>query len=485
MVAEIKPGGADPSPPDIQEDWAMRIVLLLSLLTASADAGLVLDTILPVPDPVEFMYLVPAFNKLYAGGRSARIYVFNCEDEELTGIISPSGFGEVYPYPAWAAQHNKLYFPVSHNPISDESCALAVVDVTTDSLLKVIELNTRYWGSSYFPIAWNSALNKIYVSCYDSLLVIDGNTDSISKVIHCEDYILGGFVFWDSVDNCVYVGSEGWASRYNVTVIDCATDSIVAVIPTRVFLPCNAVYSPKQHKLYVGGAAEGNEVAVIDCSSKRLIGHIRGIAYYVDYFPAYASAGDKIYWPAEPDSWDVIITIDCQNDSITGTIDEIAGMRFYFCSQAYSEECNHVYISFTTWDYRRWVAVLNSKNDSVLSYLSIQARVFQDMLWNPVNRKVYLAGYWDSCIYVFRDSLVGVEERGVVSSPAEAEPTLVRSILYLPERAGAAGKPVLVDITGRRVRELVPGANDVRGLTPGVYFVRSNAGVERKVVIAR
>ncbi|MEO0051832.1 MAG: hypothetical protein ABIK11_04730 [candidate division WOR-3 bacterium] len=44
---------------------------------------------------------------------------------------------------------------------------------------------------------------------------------------------------------------------------------------------------------------------------------------------------------------------------------------------------------------------------------------------------------------------------------------------------------MLVDITGRRVRELVPGANDVRGLTPGVYFIRSNAGVERKVVIAQ
>ncbi|MEO0021889.1 MAG: hypothetical protein ABIK48_06935 [candidate division WOR-3 bacterium] len=64
-------------------------------------------------------------------------------------------------------------------------------------------------------------------------------------------------------------------------------------------------------------------------------------------------------------------------------------------------------------------------------------------------------------------------------------PAIVRGVLYLPERAGVAGKPVLVDITGRRVLELVPGANDVRGLVPGVYFIRSNAGVERKVVIAR
>lgn len=64
-------------------------------------------------------------------------------------------------------------------------------------------------------------------------------------------------------------------------------------------------------------------------------------------------------------------------------------------------------------------------------------------------------------------------------------PAIVRGVLYLPERTGAAGKPVLVDITGRRVLELVSGANDVRGLAPGVYFIRTAGGVNRKVVIAR
>ena len=31
----------------------------------------------------------------------------------------------------------------------------------------------------------------------------------------------------------------------------------------------------------------------------------------------------------------------------------------------------------------------------------------------------------------------------------------------------------LLDVSGRRAMELRPGPNDVRGLAPGVYFVRS------------
>jgi len=32
---------------------------------------------------------------------------------------------------------------------------------------------------------------------------------------------------------------------------------------------------------------------------------------------------------------------------------------------------------------------------------------------------------------------------------------------------------VLLDISGRKVLDLHPGANDVSGLCPGVYFVRA------------
>ncbi|MEO0070249.1 MAG: hypothetical protein ABIK18_05610, partial [candidate division WOR-3 bacterium] len=43
----------------------------------------------------------------------------------------------------------------------------------------------------------------------------------------------------------------------------------------------------------------------------------------------------------------------------------------------------------------------------------------------------------------------------------------------------------LVDVTGRKVFDLKPGENDVRHLSPGVYFIRSGSGIDRRVVIAR
>jgi hypothetical protein len=92
------------------------------------------------------------------------------------------------------------------------------------------------------------------------------------------------------------------------------------------------------------------------------------------------------------------------------------------------------------------------------------------------------------------DPLVGVAEgRQPTAYRSPPGATIVRGVLFLPEARGekrdARGK--LLDIGGRRVMDLRPGANDVSGLSPGVYFVRQASGVGReaskvsKVVVPR
>ncbi|MBM3332873.1 hypothetical protein FJY68_13670 [candidate division WOR-3 bacterium] len=89
-------------------------------------------------------------------------------------------------------------------------------------------------------------------------------------------------------------------------------------------------------------------------------------------------------------------------------------------------------------------------------------------------------------VWIARRKPVGVQERVLVRSIKSLRPTLVRGMLHLPEAAG------LLDITGRKLMDLVPGANDVRALAPGVYFLKEGgerseeggAGI-RKVVITR
>jgi hypothetical protein len=75
------------------------------------------------------------------------------------------------------------------------------------------------------------------------------------------------------------------------------------------------------------------------------------------------------------------------------------------------------------------------------------------------------------------------DERGTMS----VGPTIVRGVLNLQsaiynQKCGV----VLLDISGRKVLDLHPGPNDVRQLSPGVYFVReARAQGVRKVVVAR
>ncbi len=70
-------------------------------------------------------------------------------------------------------------------------------------------------------------------------------------------------------------------------------------------------------------------------------------------------------------------------------------------------------------------------------------------------------------------------------------PTIVRGVLRMGDRGQKTGDRVeLLDVSGRKVLGLKPGANDVRALSPGVYFVReaqsqAHAQTVRKVVVQR
>jgi len=69
--------------------------------------------------------------------------------------------------------------------------------------------------------------------------------------------------------------------------------------------------------------------------------------------------------------------------------------------------------------------------------------------------------------------------------------TVIRGVLVMPglgTRSGLSDNPVmsraaLLDVGGRKVMDLRPGANDVSRLSPGVYFVRE-VGVSREQGVA-
>jgi hypothetical protein len=87
-------------------------------------------------------------------------------------------------------------------------------------------------------------------------------------------------------------------------------------------------------------------------------------------------------------------------------------------------------------------------------------------------------------------ALTGIEEKTGTPLSGSGGGTIVRGVLLLPQATSRIPQAALLDISGRKVLELKPGANDVRGLAPGVYFLReapalAQAQAVRKVVVTR
>jgi hypothetical protein len=106
----------------------------------------------------------------------------------------------------------------------------------------------------------------------------------------------------------------------------------------------------------------------------------------------------------------------------------------------------------------------------------------------PVGRWVgWIGGVGGAILRTNTGGTSGVEEGGEVAvMRTEAPPSIMcSSVLHVARRSA------LVDISGRRVMDLEPGENDIRRVSPGVYFLRQDSRGPRvevsntKVVIER
>ena len=102
----------------------------------------------------------------------------------------------------------------------------------------------------------------------------------------------------------------------------------------------------------------------------------------------------------------------------------------------------------------------------------------------------------DSGLAVYQFYGADVEEtKNTEPQTKKGDPTVVRGVLELgaDRKQNAVCRAELLDISGRKVIDLHPGANGVSILAPGVYFVRERSAVSgerpavniRKVIITR
>jgi YVTN family beta-propeller protein len=212
------------------------------------------------------------------------------------------------------------------------------------------------------------------------------------------------------------------------------------------------------------------------------------------YAFCYNATNNKVYCANSNNRYIAVI------DGATNSVIALLAAGSYPRALCYNGTNNKVYCANQG---NASVTVIDGAADVVLSTIWVGKGPL-DFAWNPVQNRVYVANYDGSSVSVLRDSGGAAVEESPKPQAASSKPlpTIIRGVLYVPRDMGAGHNPIplgesglcpnplLLDISGRKVLDLRPGANDVRALAPGVYFVReaqaqAQAQAVRKVVVTR
>jgi YVTN family beta-propeller protein len=313
----------------------------------------------------------------------------------------------------------------------------------------------------------NPVTNKIYVANAKSnnVTVIDGATNGTTTVAVGTN---PATVTVNPVTNKIYVANQ--RSRI-LTVIDGAT---LATTPVTVDTgPCAVAVNPTTDLIYVALGAS-NKVAVISdipatdaqvhAAFDRRPGDTTALAR-----PALTGKGVNRLAPGK--------TAMIGVGNRAGT----AQMPFDWATVTAGAGTDSI-----TWSYN-WGA------DSLIwGENFVCAAPFEDQAASSGNLGIGSPFAGNLAVYpVYRlNPAGGVEEKGRSEVRLTRTPTIARGVLFLDDPRTGTAPMTLLDTDGRQVMTLHSGANDVRALAPGVYFVRAvNSELStvscQKVVVAR
>jgi YVTN family beta-propeller protein len=363
----------------------------------------------------------------------------------------------------WNPVSNKVYFTNYHNN------SVSVLDCASDSIVAIVET-----GASPSALC-SSDDGKVYVTCayYTGVAVIDGSGDTLLGVVPARYPIT---LCYDRTDNKVYVYRNSYYERDTVSVIDVYGDSVTAAIPVPVSSRTVLCWNQNHDKLYVCGQGS-DSLTVIDCVGDTVM---RNISIPAGSHLLYSdSVCDKVYCTANSRA----LVFLAATDSLSGSLG--LGEVTVLLDNGKQGPANRLYC--TDYDFGRVAVVSGYKMDSVLCRIPVGSDP-SALAWNPTHSRVYVSNSGSSSISVIRDTFgVGVEEGQLQTSSHKLQASVVRGVLNLGVDSGqqTGYRAELLDVSGRKVLDLKPGANDVRALVPGVYFVREADSGERSVVGVR
>ena len=453
----------------------------------------------------------PSRNRVYCACEfSDEVAVIDGATNQLAGLVET---GRRPAALAFSTTSGKLYSANRHGRYGDwPSSTVTAVLTGSDSIVATVQVG--YWAAA---LCWNSLGDKIYCT--------NGSSNSVSVISCASDSVLrstrvGAFptaLCYNSTDNKIYCANYDSGS---VSVIDGSTDLVVRTVRTGG-TPAAFCYNAADDKVYSANGGAGT-VSVIDGRADSVI-----VSVAVDGTPA------ALCWN------DVNDMVYCVNSGIAPTVSVIDGVTntnvhtISLSGTGAGAVClnprsNRLYCA-TTLSRSPWHAiqiiscVTNQVEDAVpgvdaalLTYNPFNNKVYcaswpgivaidcftdtvcasvatgdgpDAILVDPTRNVVYVANFSSSSVSIVTDTVLGVDDRSLISvgHPPEAA-TVVRRVLVVPLASGdgRVANCDLLDISGRKVLDLCPGPNDIRHLAPGVYFVRgAQAQAVSKIVLTR
>ncbi len=405
-----------------------------------------------------------------------------------------------------------------YNPLMDrvyladqERGTVMVIDAGSNRAVKDIPV-----GKTPLTLCHNSARNQIYCACYyaapfatDSVAVIDCYADSVVRQIpvgrieQTVPHFLGSALLYDPVHDQVFNADFG---SDTLTVIDCATGTVRARVPVGD-MPTALIKLPENDRVWCANYGS-HSISVIDAATCQVVGttlvpgsplafcydsigqkvycvagqlvavldaitaQVRTGVYIDGVFPVAVCLNPKeykaycvCYGTVPPET--LLTVIDCHADTVVAQLSVGAAL----CATCYNPLNDKVYC---LGEFSGTVSFVHGQTNQLIGWLACGTEPWC-MVWSPTNNRTFIANHGSSDVAVVRDDMSGVGQESSVSRGRRqmAGMAVVRGSLYLPTTVSwQSGSVVLLDVSGRRVMELVPGTNDVSHLAPGVYFVR-------------
>ncbi len=389
---------------------------------------------------------------------------------------------------------------IVYNPVSNK----AYVALTTDQLAVIDGATNQVLNTISVPepvaLALNTNLNKVYCTSgeRDRLTVIDGVADTVVKVVSTPGW--PHRMAYSAALNKLYVACTDVGV---VRVLDGTRDSLVGAVGVGPSGPEYLLWHPHSNRLFCSLHFEAL-VVVVDCLRDEVVHTRRGQGPYAS---CWNRVNDFVYLLTE----DTILAFAPAGDSVVAKIP--ANISYYGYGACFVPCQNEVFAS----GMRLYVVDCNlhvvtdslSGGGSQLLFDSIAGKVYalpwgggtrvidarskvvvarfgmpypKAMAWCWPQRRVYVAD-WYGRVYSIRDTSAAVAEPG---EPAPERTRPAASARGSRVFVWGGGRATLLDISGRGLARLESGANDVRHVAPGVYFVRvDDDGRTAKIVIGR